>query len=161
MIEVEELSNGEILEIVKRVGYGHLACSLYDEPYVVPVHYAFDDGEIFIYTTEGKKSEIIKVNPRVCLQIEEVTDDQHWQSVIINGEAGPIREEADREKALKLIVAINPTLTPAVSVHWMDNWIRDNVEVIYRIIPLTMTGRRAVEYTRESASLVPGTDTIY
>ncbi len=158
MIEVEELSNVEILEVLKRVDYGHLACSLYDKPYVVPVHYAFEDGVIFIYTTEGKKSEMIAVNPNICLQVEDVTDEQHWESVIVYGEAGPIMDEAARERALELIVAINPTLTPAVSIHWMDNWVRENIEVVYKIIPVEMTGRRAVERTHGKAHLVPGGD---
>ena len=55
MIEVKDLSENEITEILSRIGYGHLACCRNDEPYVVPVHYAYDNGNIFIYTTEGKK----------------------------------------------------------------------------------------------------------
>ena len=127
MIEVSELSNDEILEILKRVNYGHLACSINDEPYVVPIHFVSGEGEIFIYTTEGKKSEIIDANQRVCLQAEEVTDNQHWQSVIVDGVAERINEPFERERVMKLIVAVNPTLTPALSIHWMDNWVRENI----------------------------------
>ncbi|MBK9766330.1 MAG: hypothetical protein IPP63_04580 [Chloracidobacterium sp.] len=53
-------------------------------------------------------------------------------------------DHVERERILALIAEINPTLTPAVSIHWMDNWIRENIEVIYRIVPLEMNGRRAV-----------------
>lgn len=155
MIEVEELSNAEIESVLERLNYGHLACSRGDQPYVVPVHYAYCDGEIFIYTTEGKKSEFIKENPRVCLQAEEVTDDQHWQSVIVDGVAERLTEEAERDKAFKLIVGVNPTLTPAVSIHWMDDWVRENIEVIYRIKPGRMSGRRAILRTRGTANFVP------
>ena len=143
MIEVQELSDGEILGVLKRQNYGHLACAKNNEPYVVPVHFAFHEGEIFIYTTEGKKSAIIDTNPRICLQAEEVTDNENWQSIIIDGVAERIRESVERHRILKIIAAINPTLTPAVSIHWMDNWVRENIEVVYRVKPTMMSGRRA------------------
>ncbi len=144
MIQVEELSNAEINQILRCVGYGHLACSRDNQPYVVPVHYAFLKGEIFIYTTEGKKFEIIQANPLVCLQVEEVTDNQHWASVIVEGVAEQITTPAEREKAVKLVVAVNPTLTPAISIRWMDSWVRENIEVVYRITPTATSGRRTV-----------------
>jgi len=158
MIEVKELSDNEIVELLKRTGYGHLACTRDGEPYVVPIHFAFDDGEIFVYTTEGKKYEIIRSNPRICLQAEEVIDNQHWQSVIVDGEAIQITDETERERAMKLIIRVNPTLTPAVSVRWIDSWVRENIEVIYRIHPLQMSGRRSSAGTLDSAHLVPGND---
>ncbi len=155
MIEVEELSDAQIGELLKRVVYGHLACCDENVPYVVPVHFAYDDGEIVIYTTEGKKSEIIDKNPRVCLQAEEIIDNQHWQSVIVDGTARRIEDEAEREAALKLIIAVNPTLTPAVSIHWLDNWIRENIEVVYRVKPSHKSGREAAG-PDDSGTVFPG-----
>ncbi len=144
MIQVEELSDSAINDMLTRVGYGHLACSRDDQPYIVPVHYAFVSGKIFIYTTEGKKFEIIKTNPRVCLQVEEVTNNQHWTSVIVDGVAEQITNPAERRKAIDLVVAVNPTLTPAVSIRWMDNWVRENIPVVYRVTPTATSGRRTV-----------------
>ena len=46
MIEVKELSDDEIVELLTRTGYGHLACTRDSEPYVVPIHFAFDEGAI-------------------------------------------------------------------------------------------------------------------
>lgn len=158
MLEVAELSRQQIVELLERLDYGHLACSLDDRPYVIPVHFAYDNGEIFIYTTEGKKSRILAANPRVCLQFEEVIDNQNWVSVIIDGEAARVTDAKERERILGLIVAINPTLTPAVSIHWMDNWVRENIEVLYRIVPLEMNGRQAAGKANDAVQLVPGND---
>ena len=144
MIEVGEMSDKGIEELLSRVGYGHLACSLNDQPYLVPIHYAYESGTVFLYTTEGKKSDIIETNPKVCLQIEEVQDNKHWQSVVVTGEAKRLTDEKKREAALKAIVKVNPTLTPAVSIHWMDDWVRENIEVIYSIRPSSKTGRETV-----------------
>ena len=38
MIEVREMDDEEIVDVLVRIGYGHLACSLNDKPYLVPIH---------------------------------------------------------------------------------------------------------------------------
>ncbi len=154
MIEVEDLSESEVVEILGRVGYGHLACCRDNRPYVVPVHYAYDAGAVYIYTTEGKKFEIIRENPNVCLQVEEVADNQHWTSVIIDGVAEQIKNVPERDRALELIVRVNPSLTPAVSIRWMDDWVRENIEVVYRVTPTATSGRRSLNRLGD-ASFVP------
>jgi uncharacterized protein len=145
MVEIEELRREEIRETLGKLNYAHLACSLNDHPYVVPVHYAYDGEDVFIYTTEGKKAEIIRANPEICLQAEDVRDNEHWVSVIVVGDAEQLTEEEDRQKALDLILKVNPKLTPAVSIRWMDSWVRENVEVIYRVRPRKLSGRRTVD----------------
>jgi hypothetical protein len=160
MIEVREMSDKEIVELLSRVGYGHLACSRDDQPYLVPIHYAFKEPNIYVYTTEGKKSEIIAENPRICLQVEDVQDNAQWKSVILNGEAERLTDEVKREAALQAIVAVNPTLTPAVSIRWMDNWVRENIEVIYLIKPKSMTGRTSVSGSETSHPLTPSKPNI-
>lgn len=144
MIEVQEMRRDDMVELLKRVHFGHLGCSRDNVPYVVPVSYAYTDAGIYIYTTEGKKSEIIRENPHVCLQVEDIVDNRDWKSVIVTGEAKQVADEAERDMALKLIAEINPTLTPAVSIRWMDSWVRENVEVVLRIEPRTMTGRETI-----------------
>jgi nitroimidazol reductase NimA-like FMN-containing flavoprotein (pyridoxamine 5'-phosphate oxidase superfamily) len=144
MIEVREMDNYEIDNLLSGRDYGHLACCKDDRPYVVPVHYVYDGSDIFIYTTEGKKSEIIQSNPLVCLQVEDVVNGEDWRSIIIEGTAIEISKPKEREKAIRLIRASNPSLTPAVSVRWMDCWVRENREVIYRITPKIKTGRKSV-----------------
>jgi uncharacterized protein len=153
MIEIQEMSRHEAEGLLARVKYGHLRCSRNDQPYVVPIHYSYRGPDIFFYTTEGKKSEILNVNPAICLQVEEVDDAGDWQSVIVIGDAERIIEPGEREEALKIVTADNPKLSPAVSIKWRDNWIRENVEAIYRIMPRMVTGRRAVHVETNAASV--------
>ena len=145
MLEVDEMSNQQIADILERVNYGHLACCKGDRPYVVPIHFAYHDPDIYIYTTEGKKSAILEENPQVCLQAEIIIDNEHWQSVIVDGVAERITEPAERERAVKLITEKNPTLTPAISIHWMDQWVRENIEAIFRIKPTITSGRESMD----------------
>jgi nitroimidazol reductase NimA-like FMN-containing flavoprotein (pyridoxamine 5'-phosphate oxidase superfamily) len=145
MNEVQEMRNEDVEEILQRVGYGHFACSRNDQPYVVPIHYVYDKQYIYIYTTDGMKTEVIRTNPQVCLQVEEVVDNGDWRSVIVTGEAEQIIDNKEREEALKIILTANPTLMPAVGIRWIDNWVRENIEVVYRIKPITITGRSSVK----------------
>ena len=158
MLEVRELDKYEIDNLLSGRDYGHLACSLDDQPYIVPVHYVYDGTNIFVYTTEGKKSEIIQSNPQICLQVEEVTSNEDWQSVIVFGSAKKITEPKQREKAIRLIRSSNPSLTPALSVRWMDCWVRENNEVVYRVTPRTMTGRTALKSRTKVVLARPGTN---
>ncbi len=149
MVEVQEMNDDESKKLLARVGYGHLGLVRDTHPYVVPIHYAYDEPHIYIYTTEGKKTEIIEANPEVCLQVEDVTDENHWQSVIITGDAVQLTEKEEIARAMKFILATNPRLTPAMSIHWMDAWVRSNYEVVYRIKPKTITGRTTVERSKK------------
>lgn len=155
MIEIEEMNGAECDEVLKRVGYGHLACARNNQPYVVPIHYAYDKPTIYIYTTEGKKAEIIRVNPQICLQVEDVEDNENWKSVIVIGDAEQLLDEAERDTAMRLLAAVNPSMTPAVSIRWMDSWVRENIEVIYRIMPRMITGRRTMDRSRTTGTLAP------
>ena len=159
MIEVRELNDREIEKLIARLDYGHLACCSDGQPYVVPIHYAFENGYIFLYTTHGKKTEILSKNPRICLQIEDIKNNEEWSSAVIYGEAQELRDENERAAAVESVIRVNPTLTPAVSIHWMDNWVRENIEVVYRITPLEMTGREAVAGSKTKASFASGKKT--
>jgi hypothetical protein len=58
-----------------------------------------------------------------------------------------VTDQAERRHALEIILEKNPTLTPALSIRWMDNWIRENHKVIYRLTSRMLTGRATIEYT--------------
>lgn len=145
MIEVKNMSSNDVEEFLAGVNYGHLGCSKNDHPYVLPIHYAYDRQTIYIYTTEGKKSEMIDANPEICLQVEKVVDNENWLSVIVVGDAKRLVNADDREEAYASIAATNPTLTPAISYRWLDDWVRENkdAEVVYRIDRKTTSGRSA------------------
>lgn len=145
MIEVEDMKAAEVEAVLGRIGYGHLGCAKDNHPYVLPIHFAYDSKMIYFFTTEGQKSKMIDHNPEVCLQVEEVVDNENWVSIIIIGEAEKLVDSLDREKAVAVIKAVNPTLTPALSYRWLDNWVREikDIEVIYRINRKSTTGRRA------------------
>ena len=145
MIEILEMRDDEIYSLLQRVGYGHLACCRDDQPYVVPIYYACEGHDIFMYTTAGMKSEIIRDNPRICLKVEELLESGAWRSVVVIGDANEIVDRTAREKAVGLIRHSNPTLLPALAIKWSNDWMRKNVEVVYKINIDSATGRQTSE----------------
>jgi nitroimidazol reductase NimA-like FMN-containing flavoprotein (pyridoxamine 5'-phosphate oxidase superfamily) len=144
--QVIDLGNKEIKELLERANFGHLGLSRKNRPYVIPIHFAYaKPGIIYFFTTEGLKTEIIDENSTVCLQVEDVKDPEHWQSVIVIGTAVPVTSEREREKAMKLIMAVNPKLVPAWSIRWLDDWVRSMDDVVFRIEPEITTGRSTVD----------------
>ena len=79
------ISEQECSELLKRVSVGRLACSLGDQPYIVPVAFAYEPNSIFIFSTLGKKIEWMRQNPKVCLQADEIGNLSNWTSVIATG----------------------------------------------------------------------------
>ena len=141
MLDIDEMGQREIQSFLQQVGYGHLGCIHEGKPYVMPMHYYFDDPAIYLFTTEGMKTHDIDANPEVCLQIEEIRDPMHWRSVIVNGRADRLTEQQDIDHAMQFIKERNPTLSPAINRTWIDSWGRAEVVTIYRVHEGEMSGR--------------------
>ncbi len=120
MIEVEEMEMQEVHALLERADYGHLGCVRDNHPYVIPIHYAYQDPDIYIFTTEGMKTQFIATNPEVCLQVEEVVDPTNWKSVIATGKAARLTDKEEMESAMQYITTANPSLTPALNKMWND-----------------------------------------
>ena len=84
---ISEIKRIEMDELILRNKFGRLGLSVNDEPYVVPVSYAYQEGKIYIHSGRGKKTEYLTKNPRVCFQVDEVYENGSWKSVIIYGKA--------------------------------------------------------------------------
>ena len=141
MLDIDEMGQKEIQGFLEKVGYGHLGYIHEGKPYVMPMHYYFKDSDIYLFTTEGMKTHDIDANPEICLQVEEIHDPLNWRSVIVTGRADRLTEQQDIDRAMQLIKARNPTLSPAINRTWSDSWGRAEAIAIYRIHPIEMTGR--------------------
>jgi nitroimidazol reductase NimA-like FMN-containing flavoprotein (pyridoxamine 5'-phosphate oxidase superfamily) len=84
---IHELSRAECEEFLRHHHLARLACARHDQPYIVPISYAFDSEEQCLhgFSTRGKKVEWMRANPRVCVAIDDIVDQSRWTSVIITG----------------------------------------------------------------------------
>jgi uncharacterized protein len=91
-MRVVAISKEECRDLLNRVSLGRLACSLQDQPYVVPVCFAYEPEYIYIFSTLGQKVKWMRQNPKVCLQVDEVGNRSNWTSVVLNGTYVELRE---------------------------------------------------------------------
>jgi uncharacterized protein len=141
MLDIDEMSSAEMYKMLHKVGYGHLGCIHEGKPYVMPMQYYLDDLDIYLFSTVGMKTHDLDVDPDVCLQVEEISSPDHWRSVIVAGQAKHLTAQPEIDRAMQLIKARNPTLSPALNRTWIDSEGRPEVIAIYRIHPIEMTGR--------------------
>ena len=144
MLKIEDMSQAEMKALLLRMGFGHLGCVHHGRPYVVPMNYAYDEHDFYLFTTEGTKTEAIAENPEVCLQVEEIHNPSAWRSVMVNGRAERITGTEEMEQAMRLITENNPTLTPALNLTQIDTWGRANNVALYRLRPTVIDGRKTI-----------------
>jgi uncharacterized protein len=144
MIEVREMSREEMARLLGRGWYGHLGCSRDGHPYVVPMSYAYDGGDLYFFTTEGTKTEFIAANHEVCFQVEEVESADNWRSVMLTGRAELLTDAAEVEHAMFLVSERNPSLSPALNHTKIGAWTRLSRIALYRLRPEAAYGRRTV-----------------
>jgi nitroimidazol reductase NimA-like FMN-containing flavoprotein (pyridoxamine 5'-phosphate oxidase superfamily) len=99
-----ELSRGEIEEFLRDQRIARLGCHAGGTTYIVPLIYAYEDGAVVAVTTEGRKTAMLRENPRVCVEIDEYDADGKgsWRSVIAHGNCEELAGDAV-EPALALM----------------------------------------------------------
>ncbi|MBO0698373.1 MAG: pyridoxamine 5'-phosphate oxidase family protein [Zavarzinella sp.] len=102
-MKIREMSRAECLGALARGRLARLGCARDNQPYVVPIYYAFHktpDGDyVYGFTTVGQKVEWMRANPRVCVEWDEVTRHDRWVSVIAFGRYEELPDPAAGEPA--------------------------------------------------------------
>ena len=99
-----ELTIEDSERILRAEVVGRLGCHARGRTYVVPVTYAYEDSSIFGHTGDGLKVRMMRENPAVCLEVEQLADLPSWRSVIAFGHFEELSGDAASE-ALALLRA--------------------------------------------------------
>jgi nitroimidazol reductase NimA-like FMN-containing flavoprotein (pyridoxamine 5'-phosphate oxidase superfamily) len=140
------LSADQCADVLNRTRLGHLACARLDQPYVVPVHFSFDAAHQCLYgfSGVGQKIEWMRENPKVCVEVEDIEDKNHWTTVLVFGryeEIGDSAAQADtRTRVLDLLEQRHEWWLPATAKLGTHE---AHAAVIYQISIDRLTGRRA------------------
>jgi uncharacterized protein len=146
---IYELNRDECREVLGRSNLGRLACARFDQPYVVPIHFSFDSDRncVYAFSTIGQKILWMRDNPRVCLEVEEIRDRDHWMTVLAIGRYEEIQQNPDeaeaRRRAEQMFLQRREWWLPAAGK--VEGHVHPEV-VLYRIQIERLTGRRT---TRE------------
>jgi nitroimidazol reductase NimA-like FMN-containing flavoprotein (pyridoxamine 5'-phosphate oxidase superfamily) len=145
---IHEMSGAECSAALSQAKVGRLACAHDNQPYVLPLNFAFDGGSyLYCFTTLGQKIDWMRSNPLVCFEIDAVKNHNHWSSVIVFGsyEELPDRPEYEiaRRNAYKFLQQRVMWWEPA----YVSQEHRDNPHslspIVFRIKIENVTGHRA------------------
>lgn len=146
---IGKLNMVQIEEVLKKNVLGRIGCSDGKKTYVVPINYVYDGKSIIGHSQMGLKIGMMRKNPDVCFEVDEMKNFTNWKSVIAWGQYQELTDERERYLAMKMFVdrmmrlKISETaVPPEISekrVHPRSPGIIK--PVIYRIVLTEKTGR--------------------
>jgi nitroimidazol reductase NimA-like FMN-containing flavoprotein (pyridoxamine 5'-phosphate oxidase superfamily) len=139
----------EIEEVLKKNELGRIGCSDGKKTYVVPINYVYDGKSIIGHSLVGLKIRMMRKNPDVCFEVDEMKNFTNWKSVIAWGRYQELTDERERYLAMKMFVdrmmrlKISETaIPPEISEKRVHPRSPGNIKpVIYRILLTEKTGR--------------------
>ncbi|MGF2412740.1 pyridoxamine 5'-phosphate oxidase family protein [Ferruginibacter sp.] len=141
------LNEVQINNILTSQAIGRLACTDGEQPYIVPLTFAYDGDYIYGQTNEGLKLEMLRKNPHVCFEVDVMSDMRNWQSVIIKGEFEELKDVQEQEAREILFRHVFPLLTSS-TINPYGHQVTDSIDdsnrvknVMYRIGIKEKTGR--------------------
>jgi len=104
---IHTMTESECQYALEHANVGRLACARDNQPYIVPIYFAYSEHHLYAISTLGQKIEWMRANPFVCLEVDELASDEQWMSVVVFGryEELPDRPQYKRvrEDALMLL----------------------------------------------------------
>lgn len=132
------LGQNEAWAIIEAGNLGRLGCIDNTEPYVVPINYLVDDGQIYVHSLPGRKIQAMRENQRACLQADQIRDDLHWRSAIAFGDFEEINDESTRKQVMRRLLERFPKLTPVESLATPD--VEPQPVIVFRLRIKRVTG---------------------
>ena len=140
------LTKGQCQRVLIAGMIGRIGCHSSGKTYVIPITYVFDGGYIYTHSKEGLKIEVMRENPDVCFQVDQIDNLSNWRSVIVWGKYEELNTVEEQELALKILIngleafhtgdsVKPPKLSSDMNPH------KEKKPVIYRISAEEITGR--------------------
>ncbi len=143
-----KLNEKQSEELLKRQITGRLACHYRGETYIVPLNYVYKDGMIYAHSGPGKKIDMMRKNPKVCFEVEEIESIFQWQCAIAWGTFEEIIDADEKQQARQLLIhrfmplVSLPGNHPSHGIVSAESDIDTAVDpIVYRIKTSKITGR--------------------
>jgi uncharacterized protein len=98
-----ELNKDQIEQVLWSEVIGRIGCHADGRTYVVPITYVYDGESIYGHSADGMKLRMMRKNPNVCFEIDDMENMANWRSVIAWGTFEELTgDEANR--AMQLLI---------------------------------------------------------
>ncbi|MFN8122875.1 MAG: pyridoxamine 5'-phosphate oxidase family protein [Thermoleophilia bacterium] len=138
---IEELFPAEIDAVLGRAMVGRIGCHAEGRTYVVPVTFAMDGAGLVCHSAEGMKLRMMRANPEVCFEVDEVAGLSDWCSVIAWGTFREL-EGAEAAAAMDALIARVAPMLGGSGAHGGRPPDPSAQAAIFRIDLRERTGRR-------------------
>jgi nitroimidazol reductase NimA-like FMN-containing flavoprotein (pyridoxamine 5'-phosphate oxidase superfamily) len=145
---LRELNETQIEALLESELIGRVGCHSAGVVYIVPVNYVYDGANIYCHSAKGMKIDMMRENPKICFEVENIKDITNWQTVIAWGRFEEITDMAEKQKVLqKLTNRITPyiiddSVTREHGFADEESDIGTSIELImYKIVVYKKTGR--------------------
>jgi uncharacterized protein len=147
-MEVNEMAAEECKAALEHASLGRLGCSYENQPYVVPIHFAYNSGYLYVFSTFGQKVRWMRANPKVCVQTDQLENQGEWISVIVYGEYEELLEPqytAERKHASSLLAKRSHWWLNALGERQMRVGNKSIEPLFFRVRIHSMSGLRATD----------------
>jgi uncharacterized protein len=69
-MKINEITGEECSTFLERASLGRLRCSYENQPYVVPIHFGYDSGYLYVFSTFGQNVRWMRAIPKVYVQTD-------------------------------------------------------------------------------------------
>ena len=142
------LNEKQIEELLKRQVTGRVGCHVNGDTYIVPVNYNYKNGILYAHSGPGKKIDMMRQNPNVCFEVDDIQSIFHWHSVIAWGTFEEIKDPDEKQQAMQgLIHRLMPLVEspeghPSHGITEKEADIDTLIEyIVYKIKITRVTGR--------------------
>jgi len=145
---IRELTTVDCEEFLDRATVARLGCAHNGQPYIVPIslYFAREEKCLYGFSTVGRKIEWMRENPKVCVEVDAISDQFEWTTVLVMGryeELGASGEQRrGRQRALDLFQEQSRWWLPG-GAH-LSSGVEHASPVVYRILISSVSGRSAV-----------------
>lgn len=146
---IRELSLAQCAALISDNRLARLACAIDNQPYLVPIFYAYDDRCTYSFTMPGRKLDMMRRNPQVALLVEEKGEARAWRSVVAEGRFEELPDrigfKRERDRAWSLLSQNANWWEPGALKPVIPPLAEHSSHVFFRIHVERMSGREAGE----------------
>ncbi|CAN5234866.1 pyridoxamine 5'-phosphate oxidase family protein [soil metagenome] len=143
-----KLNKKQIEDLLKQQVTGRVACHAEGDIYIVPVNYVYDGSCIMGHSSMGKKIEMMRKNPEVCFQVDQMESLFRWKSVIAWGRFKEVTDEDEKQQVMQALIhrimplADRPSNHPFHGITEQESEVGSKVQlIVYKIKLRKKTGR--------------------
>lgn len=137
-----KLNEKQIDDLVSRQVTGRIGCVADNKAYIVPINYFYKNSTIYGHSAPGKKIDMMRNNPNVCFQVDEITSIFKWKSAIMWGTYEEIVDPDKKQQAMQGIIhwlmplVESPAGHPSHGIASLESEL-DNIDLIVYKINIT------------------------